>query len=58
VCIPGVAERIAVETRLTVTPAKDPLHAVIKGARQMLAVGASTNIWETANGDSFMMSFA
>lgn len=58
VCIPGIAERIAVETGLAVSPAKDPLHAVIKGARQMLAVGASTNIWETANGDSFLMSFA
>lgn len=57
VCIPGIAERISLETGLAVSPASDPLHAVIRGARRMLSVGASTNLWETCTDDSFLMSF-
>lgn len=41
----GMAELLAAETSLDVRPARDPMHAVINGARQMLAVGVRTNIW-------------
>ncbi|HET9480650.1 MAG TPA: rod shape-determining protein [Candidatus Polarisedimenticolia bacterium] len=42
----GMRELIAFETRLTVHVVKDPMHAVIDGARQMLAVGAATGLWK------------
>jgi rod shape-determining protein MreB len=38
--IRGLRERIAAETSLDVRPAKDPLHAVIFGARRMVDAGA------------------
>lgn len=41
----GMAELLAAETSLDVRAAHDPMHAVINGARQMLAVGVQTNIW-------------
>ncbi|MBI1760683.1 MAG: rod shape-determining protein [Acidobacteria bacterium] len=41
----GLAELLAAETSLEVRPARNPMHAVINGARQMLAVGVQTNIW-------------
>ncbi|MBL8203782.1 MAG: rod shape-determining protein [Blastocatellia bacterium] len=53
-CIPGIAERIALETGLTVSRADDPLHAVIKGACKMLTIGGRTNLWENANSNQFL----
>ncbi len=44
-CLPGMADLIAAETRVDVHPAKNPLRAVINGARQMLVTGAQTDIW-------------
>lgn len=44
-CLPGLAGLIAAETHLDVHPAKNPLRAVINGARQMLVTGAQTDIW-------------
>jgi rod shape-determining protein MreB len=44
-CLTGITELVAAETRLEVATAKDPMHAVINGARQMLAVGVTTNVW-------------
>jgi rod shape-determining protein MreB len=44
-CLTGMADLLAAETSLEVRPARDPLHAVINGARQMLAVGIQTDIW-------------
>jgi rod shape-determining protein MreB and related proteins len=43
----GMADLLAAETSLDVQPARNPMHAVINGARQMLAVGVQTNIWST-----------
>ncbi len=42
----GISERLAKATSLDVRVAKDPMRAVIKGACQMLKVGAATNIWK------------
>ncbi|HEX4946843.1 MAG TPA: rod shape-determining protein [Blastocatellia bacterium] len=53
-CIPGIAERIALETGLSVSRAHDPLHAVIKGARKMLTTSAQTNWWQHANSNQFL----
>lgn len=44
-CLRGMAGLIAAETTLEVRPASDPMHAVINGARQMLAVGVATRLW-------------
>ncbi|HZS08113.1 MAG TPA: rod shape-determining protein [Blastocatellia bacterium] len=44
-CLRGVPDLIAAETSLAVYPARDPMRAVINGARQMLAVGAVTGLW-------------
>lgn len=44
-CLPGMADLITAETRVDVHPAKNPLRAVINGARQMLVTGAQTDIW-------------
>ena len=44
-CLNGMAERITGETEIDVRLAVAPLHAVINGAREMLAVGAATNLW-------------
>jgi rod shape-determining protein MreB len=44
-CLPGMADLIAAETHLDVHTAKNPLRAVINGARQMLVTGAQTEIW-------------
>ncbi|MGH9840073.1 MAG: rod shape-determining protein [Blastocatellia bacterium] len=41
----GISARLAKETSLDVRTAKDPMRAVIKGARQMLKVGVATDIW-------------
>ncbi len=43
--LPGLAERLSSETMLEVSPAADPLRAVINGARQMLTVGGHTGLW-------------
>lgn len=43
--LPGLADRLAGETSLDITPAADPLRAVINGARHMLAVGSLTGLW-------------
>jgi rod shape-determining protein MreB len=47
-CLTGISELLAAETSLEVRPARDPMHAVINGARKMLAVGVRTNIWATS----------
>jgi rod shape-determining protein MreB len=47
-CLTGISELLANETSLEVRAAKDPMLAVIKGARKMLAVGIRTNIWATS----------
>ncbi len=44
-CLPGMATLLANETNLAVKPVREPMRAVINGARQMLAVGAATNLW-------------
>jgi len=44
-CLPGITTLIANETNLAVKPVREPMHAVINGARQMLAIGAATNLW-------------
>lgn len=44
-CLPGMMKLIANETNLAVKPVREPMRAVINGARQMLAVGAATNLW-------------
>ncbi|HEX8138228.1 MAG TPA: rod shape-determining protein [Pyrinomonadaceae bacterium] len=44
-CLPGMSELIATETLVEVKVAADPLHAVINGASQMLAVGEITELW-------------
>lgn len=41
-----ITRRLAQATSLDVQPAKDPMRAVINGARQMLQVGVATNIWQ------------
>jgi rod shape-determining protein MreB and related proteins len=46
-CLPGLAERIAKETSITVHRAKDPLNSVIDGARQMVVTGLSTDLWRS-----------
>ena len=44
----GIAEMLANDTSLEVHPARDPMHAVINGARRMLAVGIQTDIWSVS----------
>lgn len=44
-CLPGMTALIADETNITVKPVREPMRAVINGARQMLAVGEVTNLW-------------
>jgi rod shape-determining protein MreB and related proteins len=44
-CLPGMTTLIANETHLAVKPVREPMRAVINGARQMLTVGAATNLW-------------
>lgn len=44
-CLPGMRELIAEETFVEVNVAADPLHAVINGASQMLAIGEITGLW-------------
>lgn len=44
-CLNGITDLVAAETRLEVSAARDPMRAVINGARQMLAVGVTTNLW-------------
>ena len=44
-CLRGMKEVMACETSVEVRVAPDPLHAVINGAGQMLAVGADTGLW-------------
>jgi len=41
----GINDRLAEATSLDIHTAKDPMRAVINGARQMLQVGAATGIW-------------
>ncbi|MFN7945766.1 MAG: rod shape-determining protein [Blastocatellia bacterium] len=45
--LPGIAELIAAETLLDVSPAKEPMKAVIRGASQILKVGVATNVWHS-----------
>jgi len=47
-CLRGMAELIAAETAIDVRRAAAPLHAVIYGAREMLTVGAATDLWMNA----------
>jgi len=47
-CLPGMADLLAAETHLDVQTAKNPLRAVINGARQMLITGAQTHLWANA----------
>lgn len=42
----GINDRLAEATSLDIHTAKDPMRAVINGARQMLQVGAETGIWK------------
>jgi len=44
-CLPGIVDLIAAETQMEVNTAKNPLRAVINGARQMLITGAQTDLW-------------
>ncbi|MFN7931617.1 MAG: rod shape-determining protein [Blastocatellia bacterium] len=44
-CLPGMTTLLANETNLAVKPVREPMRAVINGARQMLAVGEVTNLW-------------
>ncbi|MBK9313057.1 MAG: rod shape-determining protein [Acidobacteria bacterium] len=41
----GINSRLAAATSLDIHTAKDPMRAVINGARQMLQVGVATGIW-------------
>ncbi len=43
--LPSISTRLAKATSLDVHPAGDPLRATINGAKQMLAVGAATDLW-------------
>lgn len=45
--LPGIAELIAAETLLDVSPAKEPMKAVIRGASRILKVGVATNVWQS-----------
>jgi rod shape-determining protein MreB and related proteins len=42
----GLGELLARETGIEVKTARDPLRAVIDGARQMLRVGVATQLWQ------------
>jgi rod shape-determining protein MreB len=42
----GISRRLSLATSLDVSPASDPMRAVINGAQQMLRVGVETNIWQ------------
>lgn len=44
-CLPGITKLLTDETQLQVKLVKEPMRAVINGARQMLTVGAATNLW-------------
>lgn len=44
-CLRGMKEIMAEATSVEVKLSPDPLHAVINGAGQMLAVGANTGLW-------------
>lgn len=48
-CLPGMRELIAEVTSIEVKVAAEPLHAVINGASQMLAVGERTGLWNDSN---------
>lgn len=41
----GLAEVLSAETGIEVRKARDPLHAVIDGAQQMLRTGIATGLW-------------
>ena len=42
----GLSSRLSAATSLDVHTARDPMRAVIKGARQMLRVGVQTDLWK------------
>jgi rod shape-determining protein MreB and related proteins len=42
----GLSSRISSATSLDVFPARDPMRAVINGAREMLSVGVATDLWK------------
>jgi rod shape-determining protein MreB and related proteins len=42
----GLADVLSAETGIEVRRARDPLHAVINGARQMLRTGLETGLWQ------------
>lgn len=44
----GIPEMLAKDTSLEIHPARDPMHAVINGARRMLAVGIQTDLWSAS----------
>lgn len=44
--LPGMCERLAAETRVTVRRAADPLQAVIRGAREILPTVARHDLWQ------------
>ncbi len=44
-CLPGITALLADETQLQVKTVREPMRAVINGARQMLTVGDATNLW-------------
>jgi rod shape-determining protein MreB len=48
-CLPGMRDLIAEVTSLEVKVAAEPLHALINGASQMLAVGERTGLWNGSN---------
>jgi rod shape-determining protein MreB len=41
----GLVDSLSAETGIEVRKARDPLHAVIDGARQMLRTGIATGLW-------------
>lgn len=44
--LPGMTERLAAETGVSVRRAADPLRAVIRGAREILPTVARHNLWQ------------
>lgn len=48
--LPGMCERLAAETQLSVRRAADPLRAVIRGAREILPTVARHNLWQHHTG--------
>lgn len=47
--LPGLPERLAKLTGYQVKVADEPLRATVRGAGQMLQVGATTGLWQLAH---------